>query len=139
MNTEYQVKMSVTLEPVDIPWVTVGINEQQFSQKLHKTSTFDFDFKARERCCLKIEHFGKDDNDPSTAVIVKEISFFGITNPNFVWAGVYVPLYPVHYLDKKTPLQGQDYLGWNGTYTLNFNVPVFTWMHQILNLGWLYQ
>lgn len=139
MIIDYQVKMSVVLEPVDQPWVSIGVDNQQITRRLDKTSRFDFDFLANTSCFLKIEHFGKDNNDPTTAVIVKEINFFGISDPKFVWAGTYVPKYPDHYPDKKSPLNGHSYLGWNGNYTLNFDVPIFTWMHQILNLGWRYQ
>ena len=31
-----------------------------------------------------------------------------------------------------------DYLGWPGTWTLDFTSPVFTWIHQIQSLGWIY-
>jgi hypothetical protein len=88
---------------------------------------------------LEIEHFKKDENDHATAVIVKQISFFGISNPKFIWAGTYYPDYPAHYPDKIAQLPGQEYLGWNGVYRLDFSVPVFTWIHRIQSLGWMYQ
>jgi hypothetical protein len=88
---------------------------------------------------LEVEHFDKADTDATTAVIIKDISFFDISDPKFVWSGVYHPNYPEHYVDKVTPLPGQGYLGWNGVYRLEFSVPVFTWMHQTMNLGWIYQ
>jgi hypothetical protein len=140
MATEYPVTMRVTLEPVGEPWVEVNVDSQERIQQLTETTDFDFDFVAKTgQCCLKIEHFKKDNNDDSTAVIIKEIGFFGITDPKFIWTGVYYPDYPPHYLDKVSPLPGQGYLGWNGVYRLEFSVPVFTWMHNTLNLGWIYQ
>ena len=72
------------------------------------------------------------------AVIVKELKFFEISDPRVVWAGVYYPEYPDHYPDKTYPLPGHGYLGWNGIYRLEFSVPVFTWIHQTLDLGWIY-
>ena len=138
MATEYPVKMRVTLEPVGEPWVDVDVEGWGRIQRLTEPTDFDFEFDAEDRCCLKIEHFKKADDDATTAVIVKSISFFGIADPKFVWSGVYYPDYPEHYADKKPVLPGQGYLGWNGTYRLEFSVPVFTWIHQTLGLGWIY-
>jgi len=138
MATEYPVKIQVTLEPVGHPWVSVNAEDWGQIQQLTKPTDFDLEFNTQERCCLKIEHFKKADDDPTTAVIVKSISFFGIAHPKFIWAGTYYPDYPEHYPDKTSPLPGQGYLGWNGIYELKFTVPVFTWMHKTQNLGWIY-
>jgi hypothetical protein len=137
MTTE--VKMRVTLEPVGQPWVIVEANGQGQLQKLVTTTDFSFDFRADDRGHLKVTHFEKADNDHDTAVVVKNISFFGISDPKFIWAGTYYPDYPDHYPDKTSPLPGTGYLGWNGVYLLEFSVPVFTWIHQTQNLGWVYQ
>jgi len=137
MTTE--VKMRVTLEPVGQPWVIVEANGQGQLQQLVTTTDFSFDFKADDRGYLKVTHFEKTDHDHDTAVVIKNISFFGISDPKFIWAGVYYPEYPKHYPDKTSPLPGNGYLGWNGVYLLEFSVPVFTWMHQTLDLGWIYQ
>lgn len=139
MATEYPIKMRVTLEPVGQPWVDVDCEGWGRIQKLTETTDFDFEFDAQDHCCLKIEHFKKSDLDPTTAVIIKQISFFGISDPRFIWQGIYYPDYPDHYADKKSPLPAQDYLGWNGVYLLQFSVPVFAWIHQTLSLGWVYQ
>ena len=138
MATDHLVKMTVTLEPVVQPWVNVSIQGQEQIQRLTETTDFDFEFRAQDSCCLKIQHYNKSDQDPTTAVIVKHISFFGITHPKFAWAGTYYPDYPDHYHDKKSSLPGQSYMGWNGVYLLEFSVPVFSWMHQTLDLGWIY-
>lgn len=133
-----KVKMCVTLEPVGKPWVIVEANGQGQLQQVTTTTDFSFNFKADNSGYLKVTHFGKKDNDPNTAVIIKSIGFFGISNPKFIWSGTYYPDYPEHYLDKISSLPGQGYLGWNGVYELKFTVPVFTWMHQVQNLGWIY-
>ncbi len=138
MAIEYPVKMRVTLEPIGEPWVDVDVEGWGRIQKLTETTDFDFEFDSQTHCCLKIEHFKKADNDPTTAVIIKQISFFGISDPKFIWAGVYYPEYPEHYSNKTSSLQGQGYLGWNGIYRLEFSVPVFTWIHRTLNMGWIY-
>lgn len=139
MDIEYPVRMQVTLEPVGQPWISIGCAGHSITKQLLISEQFDFDFQAAGRVTLKIAHFDKADTDPTTAVIVKQIGFFNIVDPRFVWAGVYVPEYPSHYQDRTTPLPGQGYLGWNGVYTLDFSVPVFSWMHQTMAMGWLYQ
>jgi hypothetical protein len=138
MITEYPVKMRVTLEPVGRPWVIVEASSQGQLQQLVTATDFSFDFRADDGGYLKVTHFDKADHDIDTAVIVKSISFFGIVDPRFVWAGVYYPDYPAHYPDKTSPLPGHGYLGWNGVYELKFTVPVFTWIHQTQSLGWIY-
>jgi hypothetical protein len=133
-----KVKMCVTLEPKGKPWIIAEANGQGQLQQLVTTTDFSFDFRADDSGYLKITHFDKTDHDHDTAVIVKEIRFFDIADPKFVWAGTYYPDYPEHYTDKNPALPGQGYLGWNGIYRLEFSVPVFTWIHQTLDLGWIY-
>jgi hypothetical protein len=130
--------MCVTLEPVGRPWVIVEANEQGQLRQIVTNTDFSFDFRAGDVGCLKVTHFEKADHDHDTAVVVKNISFFGISDPRFIWAGTYFPQYPEHYADKTSPLPGQGYLGWNGVYRLEFSVPVFTWIHKIKNFGWIY-
>ena len=134
-----KVNVCVTLEPVGMPWVIVEANGQGQLQQLVTTHDFNFDFEADDSGYLKITHFDKADDDSNTAVIIKDIKFFDISDPKFVWAGVYYPEYPEHYPDKTSPLPGQGYLGWNGVYRLEFSVPVFTWIHKIKDFGWIYQ
>jgi hypothetical protein len=137
-NMAIDVKMCVTLEPVGKPWVIVEANGRGQLQQLVTATNFNFDFTADDSGYLKVTHCDKTDHDHDTAVIIKQISFFGITDPKFIWAGTYYPDYPEHYPDKTSPLPGHGYLGWNGVYELKFTVPVFTWIHQTQNLGWIY-
>lgn len=140
MDTEYCVELRVTLEPVGRPWVAIDANGWGKVQQLTETTEFDFKFYAPAGSCnLKIEHFKKGDNDPTTALIIQKISFFGIEDPRFIWSGIYRPDYPEHYPNKVPEISNTTYLGWNGVWSLDFSVPVFTWIHQLQNLGWMYQ
>jgi hypothetical protein len=139
MATEYPVKMTVTLEPVQCPHVIITVDKIVYKQQLSNTTSFDFEFLATERASLIVEHHSKSDLDPNTAVIIRNIEFYGISDPRFIWAGIYYPVYPSHYTDQKSSRSGQDYLGWNGTYVLQFQVPIFSWIHQVQDMGWLYQ
>jgi hypothetical protein len=138
MATDYQVKMNLCLRPINQPRVLITAGGKSIDQKLTQTQEFEFDFVATDQAIVKVHHVDKHDSDPDTAVEILSVSFFGITNPQFAWAGVYTPDYPSHLCGPKD-LPGQTYLGWNGTWQLEFSVPVFSWMHQKLNLGWLYQ
>lgn len=138
MATDYHVVMSMRLRPINQPRVLITVGSHKIDQQLLSTQDFEFDFVATNPVIVQVHHVDKLDSDPSTAVEIVSMSFFGITDPKFAWAGVYTPKYPAH-ITGPAELPSQTYLGWNGTWTLEFSVPVFVWMHQTLNLGWLYQ
>jgi len=92
---------------------------------------------------LEIEHRHKQPNDADTALIIRSISFNDITSDKFIWRGVYTPDYPEPWASEQTTLAQEitmtNYLGWNGTWRLEFAAPVFTWIHQVEDLGWIYR
>jgi hypothetical protein len=143
MTISYPVKMSVTLQPVDHPNVRIGVNGDLFPIALDNTSTFNFEFESNSTCQLTVELFDKTAQE---AVVIESVSFFGIEDPKFAWGGVYTPVYPEPWATEQQEqgvvLQPQlcphTYLGWNGKWTLIFDVPVFTWIHRVQNLGWIY-
>lgn len=139
MTTEYLVKLKLTLAPVQQPWIMIKVGEHRVTQQLTVQTDFEFEFTAKDQAVLTVEHYGKSDQDAVTAVAIQRIEFYGISDPRFIWAGKYYPHYPAHCLDQTPCLTGQDYLAWNGVYELTFQVPVFTWMHQVQGLGWIYQ
>lgn len=144
MSIEYPVSLAVTLRPIGQPWVKISAADRVQQLQLTECQEFVFDFVTSEPAVLTVEHFDKLDTDPTTAVEIQCISFFGISDPKFVWAGVYCPRYPVLWYEQQIEkphhtLAGQSYLGWNGTYQLDFSVPVFEWIHKTLNLGWIYR
>jgi hypothetical protein len=152
MTTTYPVKLAVTLRPVwhqDPPCVRLGIGKNLTEINLTETATINFEFEASQSCELTVELLNKQDSDTvpdlglDKAVIIESISFFGIEDPRFVWAGVYEPRYPEPWYSQQTvkpplTLKSHTYLGWNGKWTLTFDVPVFTWIHQTQDLGWIY-
>lgn len=146
MATRYPVRMSVTLTPMhhDRPLpVKIGIDQNTTTINLDKTTTINWEFEVRHDCCLVVEFQDKQDQE---AVVVESVSFFGIEDPRFAWAGVYEPVYPEPWATEqheqgvvlKSQLCPHTYLGWPGKWTLTFDVPVFTWIHKIQNLGWIY-
>jgi len=143
MVTQHLVKLSVTLRPVDQPNVKVGVNGDILTVVLDKTQTMDFEFTSDKDCQLTVELVDKKDQQ---AVVVESVSFFGIKDPKFAWAGVYEPQYPEPWATQqhdlgvvlKQHLSPHTYLSWSGKWTLTFDVPVFTWIHRVQNLGWIY-
>ena len=155
MATQYPVKLSITLRPVwhaEPPRVRVTVNHQVQELDLVEITTLKFNFESDCACDLVVEFLNKQDSDTvpehnlDKAVVIESVSFFGINDPKFVWAGVYEPRYPElwateqqsHGVVLQKQLTNQSYMGWNGKWTLTFEVPVFTWIHKVQNLGWIY-
>jgi hypothetical protein len=150
----HQLECSLWLQPVwhnDPPRIKLGINDNLEEVSL----TIPTEFKFIQRLdsgvhSLTIEFLNKTDADSQLdlgldkAVIIDRIAFFGISDPKFVWKGNYKPLYPEPWASQQSTslpvvLQSQNYLGWNGVWKLEFQMPIFTWMHQVQDLGWIYQ
>jgi hypothetical protein len=139
----YPVKMSVTLRPVDCPEILVGVNGNVTSMRLTETTVLDYDFESIDSCKLTVELINQQSSE---AVVVENVSFFDIEDPKFAWSGVYEPVYPEPWATQqqdqgvvlKPQLCPHTYIGWPGKWILTFDVPVFTWIHQVQNLGWIY-
>jgi hypothetical protein len=123
--------------------VILGIDRNLTTVKLEKSTEINFEFEATDTCRLIVEFADRQDQE---AVVIDRISFFGISDPRFVWAGTYEPVYPEPWATQQRNagvelaprLTAHSYLGWPGKWTLTFTVPVFTWIHKIQNLGWIY-
>ena len=142
----YPVEMSVTLQPLhhDRPLLTqIGIDGAFVDVNLDGTTTRHFKFVSDGVCRLQIKLIDKRDQE---AVIIQQVDFFGISDPRFAWAGVYEPEYPEPWATEQMnagiilqpQLSPHTYLGWSGTWTLTFELPVFSWIHKIQGLGWIY-
>lgn len=146
MTTEHLVKLAVTLTPKyskTEPQVLIAVPGKVFRYTLSKQQRIELEFTASSGW-LEVIFFNKPELDHDMAVVVDSLEFFGITDPKFVWQGAYCPKYPEPWYSQQTVkpepvLPGNNYLGWNGNWKLNFSVPVFTWMHRVQNLGWIYQ
>jgi len=131
MTKLYSVKIDVLLEPVGTPDITVSCQDQVYHAILKEPIWFKFDYEAQmgvEK--LTVEHKNRNPNDGVTAVIVKTIKLNGIDHPSHVFQGMY---HPIGLEPKRT-----NYVDWNGIWILDYTVPVFTWMHQVQGLGWIY-
>ena len=78
------------------------------------------------------------------AVIIKDIRINGISDEKIFNHTVYRPAYPEPWFSQQSKtkpesvLYGHRYLGWNGSWELEFSVPAFQWLHQTIGFGWHY-
>lgn len=148
---QYHLDAEMTLKPVwhaDPPKIIVGIDQEViYAGELHTPTTFKFDYLLPlGDYDIWVEFINKKDADTQgnldKAVIVEQIKFNDITDPRFVWAGMYEPIYPEPWASQQTHLEPvlspHTYLGWNGKWVLTFDIPIFTWIHRVENLGWIY-
>jgi hypothetical protein len=136
------------------PTVRVGLNDQVKDLCLDQDTVVSFVAEANHGDILRltVEHYGKTiadckpNDNLDTAVVIDRININGIESQRFVWQGLYVPEYEKAYVEDQHKngtelapvLKHSSYLGWNGVWTLEFTAPVFTWIHKIENLGWIY-
>lgn len=145
----------MTLRPVwhnDPPQIRIGIDNLMSNMTLTDTTTINFEVDAVKKCKLTVEFLNKTNQDTildqnlDKAVLIESINFFGISDPKFAWAGIYEPEYPEPWATQQRNLgvvlhpqiTNCTYLAWNGKWTLTFDVPVFTWIHKVQDLGWIY-
>ena len=152
MAISYPVELDIHLRSVwhnNPPEINIGINDNIQQIILSQDQTFHYEFISDNTSIITVELLNKIDADTvpdkqlDKAVIIESVSFFGISDPKFAWAGVYEPKYPEPWYSEQTVkpeplLKSHTYLSWNGKWTLTFDLPVFTWIHGVQNLGWIY-
>ena len=129
-------KISIRLRPIGNPQCKVQLGNQIKDFVLDQEITVDL--TCHDATLLTVEHYGKSDNDPTTAIIVEQIQFNEISDYKFVYQGIYYPSYPKHLLGNDTVIPHKNYLSWNGVWQLEFTLPIYTWIHKTLDLGWIY-
>lgn len=153
----FDLQGSITLDPVwwlDPPSVVVRLDDRLLYQD-YLTSLEAIPISGQLEQgdhVLAVDFCNKTDQDTDIergldkAVVIKSLDFFGITDPRFIWAGRYRPVYNQHWVAEQKAkgtspaavLAPHTYLGWNGTWQLDFSVPIFTWIHKTQSLGWIY-
>ena len=150
MSINYPVVIDIQIKSIwhdDPPKINIGINNNIEQIILTDNRAFHYEFVSSETSVLTVELLNKTDADTANgldkAVMIESVGFFGISDPKFAWAGEYCPDYPEPWYSQQTIkpeslLKSHTYLGWNGKWTLTFDVPVFTWIHRVQNLGWIH-
>lgn len=128
------------------PTVRYGINETVINNITlsDQDTILSLNLDLAEGCQkFYIEFYGKDDSMQDTAVEIKSVSFENLTLDRFKWSSKYYPVYPQPWASQqKDPLpefqSSATYMGWNGRWVLEFETPIFTWIHKLENLGWIF-
>lgn len=145
---KYNTEFSINLKPhgTTSPQMRYGLNGNVASTGLEinvpMTLHFNLDFEQGPQV-LTIEMYNKTNETPDTALEIESVTFEGMTVDRFKWSSRYYPTYPEPWASEQTaPLpefhNGTTYLGWNGRWELHFDTPIFTWIHKLENLGWIY-
>lgn len=152
---KYKTKIEIILTPIwhrDPPLISVKFSKDFFLEEYLKTQKkyiFEKEMSLGEHE-LNIDFLNKKNTDTigqnDKALKIDKIILNGITSDKFVWEGVYEPIYPQPWANEQKILgkkldkfiKPATYLGWNGRWKLIYSVPLFSWIHKIENLGWIY-
>lgn len=145
---EFETEFSIQLKPhgSSIPVISYGIDKET-RQTIQVTDIITLSFV--EKFTIGPHEFflifdNKTNDKHDMAVEILNVSVEGITLDRFKWSSIYTPTYPEPWASQqKTVLpkdhQSATYLGWNGIWKFQFDIPVFSWIHELENLGWIYQ
>lgn len=153
MSTKlHQVDVAFGIEPLwkELPpRVLVCLNEHQvWDGPISHTRIFRLSYQLPSGShSLTIELVDKSDLDSAQAIKINDLTIGSISSPRFVWRGYYRPRYPEPWATQEREkgiilhpeISNTDYLGWNGIWRLDFTAPIFTWIHQVEDLGWIYE
>lgn len=141
MDTRFSIK----LIPHGSPIITYGL-DQSVGETLALTAPVELQFDLDLDLGLHkfyIDFRNKTNHTPEMAVEIDSVTIEGITTDRMKWAGVYYPDYPEPWASEQTALEpvlkSSTFLGWNGRWELEFTVPIFTWLHRLESLGWIYE
>ena len=151
------VDSTITIKPIwydSYPNIIVAMDSVMFwNGPLTRTRKFNFITDVYEgEHVISVKFLGKTDLDCQPAlkldkaVIIDNVSFFDISSKMFIWEGKYTPIYSDSYVQSlanegripEVSPTTYGYMGWNGTWSLTFTVPIFTWIHKVEKLGWIY-
>lgn len=143
-NTEFAVRLLP--HGATKPIITYGFKHQdEFNLLcLDEPTTLSFNIDTVPGPVVFYIQFENKTNDtPDMAVEIKSVTFEGMTLDRFKWSNKYYPDYPEPWASQQTePLppirRHSTFLGWNGRWELEFEVPIFTWIHRLEHMGWIY-
>jgi hypothetical protein len=143
-NTQFSIKLKP--HGAVAPKINYAINGEYASNGLEfsETMTLEFNLDLEPGTqVFSIEFYNKTNETPDMAVEIESVTIEGMTLDRFKWAGKYYPNYPEPWASMQTKVlpavhDSATFLGWNGRWDLEFETPIFTWIHKLENLGWIY-
>lgn len=145
MVTSYNTLIEIELEPEgQYPLISYGIDQIDSQLILKEITILQFDLDLSCGSHKFVLNFSNKTNiAPELAVKINKVTIEGICVDRFKWAGKYYPNYPEPWASEQKQelpvcIDSATYLGWNGIWELDFTVPIFTWIHKIEHMGWIY-
>ena len=147
MNALIQIYLELEFRVVHtLPDICVRVDDrvilsgpQKHTQKLTMSQELD---PGQHR--LTVDFSNKNYSEYSAredmAVIINQVRFQHLDN-DFKIYSCYRPQYPEPWRSQQTQTPAAvihgNYMGWNGQWYLEFETPIYRWIHRRLNLGWL--
>ena len=140
------VEIEIQLTPIfhrELPYINVSIDDDTiFSGLLKETTVFVYNnmLSSINEHTISIEFLNKKNtdcdliNELDKAISIEKIRFYGISSEYSLNNSVYYPRHAI----KDDGIRSCRYMGWNGIWTTVFHVPVFSWIHKVEHLGWIY-
>jgi len=148
----YVIKIKILLEPIyqDVaPQIIYGIDTNILSQQsIRYAQEIVINTKlslGSHRFFLELvnKDYAANKKDRDMHIKIKHIGFQEMEE-NFHYFSKYRPMYPTQWLQQQKEMGKEwpetilsNHIGWNGTYYIDFETPVYRWIHRKLNLGWL--
>jgi hypothetical protein len=139
-----EIDFSIRLQPHGRPTITYGVDEDINTITLTESIELLFSLNLSNGLHkFYIDFANKTNETPEMAVEIVDVTIEGMTLDRFKWAGLYYPNYPEPWASQQTKVlphvhRHATYLGWNGRWELELECPIFTWIHKLENLGWIY-
>ena len=154
MDTKkYQTEIEIDVIPTyhaSLPEIIWGMNQAKKRMSLSRPTTLRFDelLTAGSHCVI-IDFVNKTDSDcvPDLGldkyITIGAVRINGIHLPRFNWIATYEPVFPEPWYSQQNPRPnpvqaGETHLGWNGRWQLTFDAPVFSWIHKLEGMGWVW-
>jgi len=142
----YSTEFKIGIVPHGVPCINYGLDGVTATTGLRLVEPCELSFSldlAAGPHELFIDFYNKPNNDPVMAVEIAWVEFEGMRLDRFKWSSTYTPVYPEPWSSEQTEVlpsvhNSTTYLGWNGRWCLHFATPIFTWIHQLEHLGWIY-
>jgi hypothetical protein len=153
MGIMHKVKFEISITPTyhdSVPKIKYGINNLDNEIELaDKTVIAIEEYLDTGKHVFLLDFFNKTDQDciPEKGldkfITINEVKIGGLSLPRFMWISQYEPVYPEPWfseqIEKPPQIQhSATVLGFNGQWRLPFESPVFPWIHQLENLGWIW-
>lgn len=142
----FELDLSLVLCPTGEPLsVTVCLDQHElFNGCLSGKTTIKSKLAVPAQDHVLTIQLNNESND--SELNIDSITFNGICSQQFIWEGAYTPIYPEPWATEQRiagkillpVLYHCGQLGWSGVWKLKFASPIFTWIHQVEKLGWLY-